>query len=166
MSLNFIDCKYLKNLGCCCGPSTYSVDVTGTATNYPYNIFNFLGASPANGTTGNTVAQFSLNPAPWNSFALEGPTKWGCTYSGRNTKNFFATSTARFSYYNGNVDTMAGGTQLFWQNWTPEANTNTGSYLAASTNDVWAFLCFSRSTGSGTTSVKVKALNIYIQEVT
>ena len=43
MSLNFIDCKYLKNLGCCCGPSTYSVDVTGTATNYsggPTTTFN------------------------------------------------------------------------------------------------------------------------------
>lgn len=140
--------------------------ITGNATNYPYNIFNFLGASPQGGNTGNTVAQFSLNSAPWNSFALEGPTKWGCTYSGRNTKNFFATSTARFSYYNGNVDTMAGGSQMFWQNWTPEAATNTGAYLAASNNDVWAFLCFSRSTGSGVTSVKVKALNIYIQEVT
>jgi hypothetical protein len=61
---------------------------------------------------------------------------------------------------------MQGGSQVFWQNWTPEANTNTGAYLAPSTNDVWAFLCFSRSTGTGATSVKVKALNIYIQEVT
>lgn len=140
--------------------------ITGTAANYPYNIFNMLGSPPNAGLTGNTIAQFSLNPAPWNSFALDGPTKWGCTYSARSCRNFFATSTARFAYTNGTMDTMSGGSQIFWQNWTPEANTNTGAYLATATNDVWAFLCFSRSTGSGTTSVKVKSFNIYIQEVT
>jgi len=138
--------------------------ITGTAVNYPYSIFNFLGASPAATNIGNTVAQFSLNTAPWNSFALEGPTKWGCTYSARQSRNFFSTSTARFSYYNSTQDAFAGGSD-FWQNWNPTTNTNVGSYVATSTNDVWAYLQFSRSTGSGATSVKVKSLNIYIQEV-
>jgi hypothetical protein len=138
--------------------------VTGAANNYPYNIFNFLSSSPSAGMTGNTVAQFALNPAPWNSFALEGPTKWGCTYSSRQTRNFFATSTARFTYNNGNMDTMAGGSD-FWQNYNPTTSAGVGSWIAPANNDVWAFLCFSRSTGSGATSVKVKTLNIYIQEV-
>lgn len=138
--------------------------VTGTAANYPYNIFNMLGNAPAAGQTGATVGQFSLNPTPWSSFANPGPIKWGCTYSARVSRNFFATSTARFSYYNGITDAFAGGSD-FWQNWNPTLNTNTGAYLATSSNDVWAFLSFSRSTGGGTTSVKVKALNIYIQEI-
>jgi hypothetical protein len=139
---------------------------SGGANTIPYNIFNMLGVPTYAGMTGSTIAQFALNPAPWNSFALDGPTKWGCTYSARSTRNFFATSTARFAYTNGNLDAMSGGSQIFWQNWTPEANTNTGAYLATANNDVWAFLCFSRSTGSGATSVKVKSFNIYIQEVT
>ena len=61
-------------------------------------------------------------------------------------------------------DAFGGGSD-FWQNWNPTLNTNVGAYLATSSNDVWAFLSFSRSTGAGTTSVKVKALNIYIQEI-
>lgn len=139
--------------------------LTGTAANFPYNIFNMLGNTPAAANTGNTVAAFSTNTAPWNSFANPGPTKWGCTYSARNTRNFFATSTQRFVYYNGSQDAYGGGGDYF-QNWSPTLNTNAGGYFATANNDVWAFLCFSRSTGSGITSVKVKALNIYIQEVT
>jgi hypothetical protein len=140
--------------------------VTGTANNYPYNIFNLLGASPNPGLTGSTIAQFALNPAPWNSFALDGPTKWGCTYSARATKNFFATSTARFVYTNGNQDTIVGGIGGdFWQNWNPTTSVNAGTYIPTANNDVWAFLCFSRSTGGGATSVKVKAINIYLQEI-
>jgi len=138
--------------------------VTGNALNYPYNIFNMLGTSPNAAQTGSVIAQFSLNPAPWNSFALDGPIKWGCSYSARATRNFFATSTARFTYYNGAIDAFTGGSD-FWQNWNPTTNTNVGSYVATATNDVWAYLQFSRSTGSGATSVKVKALNIYIQEI-
>lgn len=138
--------------------------VTGTAANYPYNIFNMLGSAPNAALTGNAISQFSLNTAPWNSFALDGPIKWGCSYSARATRNFFATSTAKFTYYNGNIDAIAGGGD-FWQNWNPTTNTNVGSYVATANNDVWAYLQFSRSTGSGTTSVKLKALNIYIQEV-
>jgi hypothetical protein len=139
---------------------------TGTASSYPYNIFNMLGASPNPGQTGNTIAQFALNPAPWNSFTLEGPTKWGCTYSARATKNFFATSTARFVYTNGNLDTIVGGIGGdFWQNWNPTTSVNAGTYIPTANNDVWAFVCFSRSTGSGATSVKVKAINIYLQEI-
>jgi hypothetical protein len=137
---------------------------TGTANSYPYNIFNFLGTAPAGANTGATLQQFALNPAPWNSFALDGLTKWGCTYSARQSRTFFATNTARFSYYNGYQDAMAGGSD-YWQNWNPTTSLNVGSYVPTSNNDVWAFLCFSRSTGSGQTSVKVKALNIYIQEV-
>lgn len=138
--------------------------VTGTSANYPYNIFNMLGTAPAAGNTGATIGQFSLNPVPWNSFALDGAIKWGCSYSARATRNFFATSTAKFTYYNGNIDAFTGGSD-YWQNWNPTTNTNVGSYVATANNDVWAFLCFSRSTGTGATSVKVKALNIYIQEV-
>jgi len=138
--------------------------VTGTATNYPYNIFNWLGSTPAGGNTGNTIGQFSLNTAPWNSFSNPGPTKWGCSYSARSSRNFWATSTQRFVYYNGTTDAMSASA-AYWQNWDATANTNTGGYLATANNDVWAFLTFSRSTGTGTTSVKVKALNIYIQEV-
>lgn len=139
---------------------------SGTASSYPYNIFNMLGASPNPGQTGNTIAQFALNPVPWNSFALEGPTKWGCTYSARATKNFFATSTARFVYTNGNLDTIVGGIGGdFWQNWNPTTSVNAGTYIPTANNDVWAFVCFSRSTGSGATSVKVKAINIYLQEI-
>lgn len=134
---------------------------TGTAVNYPYNIFNFLGAAPSAGNTGNTMLQFSANTPPWNSFANPGPIKWGCTYSCRVTHNFWATSTTKFHYYNGLTDT----TNAYWQSWDPTLNTNAGGYIPTATNDVWAFLCFSRSTGSGTTSVKVKALNIYIQEI-
>lgn len=138
---------------------------SGAANTIPYNIFNMLGNAPAGGAqTGNTIAQFALNTAPWNSFALDGPIKWGCAYSARATRNFFATSTAKFTYYNGNIDAFTGGAD-YWQNWNPTTNTNVGSYIATSTNDVWAYLQFSRSTGSGATSVRVKALNIYIQEV-
>lgn len=137
---------------------------SGAANTIPYNIFQYLGVPVAAGLTGNTIAQFSLNTAPWNSFANPGPTKWGCTYSSRFTRNFFATSTARFAYTNGTVDTQSGGYD-FWQNWNPTTNTNVGSYGVTANNDVWAFVCFSRSTGSGATSVKVKSFNIYIQEV-
>jgi hypothetical protein len=137
---------------------------SGGANTIPYNIFNFLGTAPSAGNTGGTMAQFALNPAPWNSFTLDSPTKWGCTYSARTSRNFFATSTARFSYYNGTQDAMSGGSD-FWQNWNPTTSVNVGSYVPTSNNDVWAFLCFSRSTGSGATSVKVKSFNIYIQEV-
>lgn len=140
---------------------------SGGANSIPYNIFNMLGSSPNPAQTGNTIAQFALNPVPWNSFALEGPTKWGCTYSARQTRAFFATSTARFAYTNGNMDTRVGGVGgEFWQNWNAATPVNVGGYIPTANNDVWAFLSFSRSTGSGATSVKVKALNIYIQEVT
>jgi hypothetical protein len=137
---------------------------SGGANTIPYNIFNMIGNAPSPAQTGGTISQFALNPAPWNSFTLEGPTKWGCTYSARQSRNFFSTSTARFSYYNGTQDAFAGGND-YWQNWNPTTNVNVGSYVPTSNNDVWAFLCFSRSTGSGATSVKVKSFNIYIQEV-
>jgi hypothetical protein len=137
---------------------------SGGANTIPYNIFNMIGNAPSPAQTGGTISQFALNPAPWNSFTLEGPTKWGCTYSARQSRNFFSTSTARFSYYNGTQDAFAGGND-YWQNWNPTTNVNVGSYVPTSNHDVWAFLCFSRSTGSGATSVKVKSFNIYIQEV-
>jgi hypothetical protein len=137
---------------------------TGNASNYAYNYFNFIGNAPSGANTGNTIAQFSANPAPWNSFANPGPTKWGSTYSARACRNFWATSTAKFTYYNGTQDAYGGGGD-FWQNWNPLLNSMAGAYLPTANNDVWGYLQFSRSTGSGTTSVKVKALNIYIQEV-
>jgi hypothetical protein len=64
------------------------------------------------------------------------------------------------------MDTIVGGIGGdFWQNWNPTTSANVGSYIPTANNDVWAFVCFSRSTGSGATSVKVKAINIYLQEI-
>ena len=137
----------------------------GTATNYPYNIFDSSGLTPASSNIGNTIAQFSLNPVPWNSFAIEGVTKLGSTWSARHSHDFFATSTAKFHYYNGTTDNMMG-TSSYWQNWDPTLNTGTGGYGATSSNDLWAFVAFTRSTGSGTTAVKCSKLNIYIVETT
>lgn len=51
MSLFAVNCRRLKNLGCCCGPSTYSVGVTGSAvlnrnttppTSTTFNISNYI----------------------------------------------------------------------------------------------------------------------------
>lgn len=139
--------------------------VTGTATNYPYNIFDSTGSAPSGSNSGATIAQFSLNPAPWNSFAIEGITKLGTTWSARHSHDFFGTSTAKFHYYNGTTDNMQG-TGSYWQNWDPSLNTNTGGYGATSNNDLWAFVGFTRSTGSGVTAVKCSKLNIYIVETT
>jgi hypothetical protein len=137
----------------------------GTASNYPYNIFDSTGSAPSGSNAGATIAQFSLNPAPWNSFAIEGITKLGTTWSARHSHDFFGTSTAKFHYYNGTTDNMQGSSS-YWQNWDPTLNTATGGYGATSNNDLWAFIGFSRSTGSGTTTVKFSKINIYIVETT
>lgn len=137
---------------------------SGTASNYPYSTFHYTGSPPTGSAASNTMSQWSLNAPPWNSFTLDGATKWGQSWSVRQSRSFWATTSAKFIYFNGLQDSM-GGTGSYWDLWDPTYNASAGGYHPTATNDLHAFVGFSRSTGSGTTNVRLKAINIYLQEI-
>jgi len=139
--------------------------VTGTASNQAFSIFHWSGYTPSGSSGGNNLSQFATNNAPYNAMANPGPTKWGISFSARHSIGHYETSNGTsFKYYNGIRDTQEGG-PYYYQNWDNTANTNTGAWVSSSTNDLWGFIAFSRSTGSGATSVKCNKINIYIAEI-
>ena len=133
-----------------------------TASAWPYGMSYKIGWTPSSNHLAGQLSAYSANTSPYNTLSTVALTKMGTSWGNRHFENYFTNGTALIKYFNGANDPISGNSLAL--TWDPTMNTGTGGWPTAFTNDLWAYVMISRSTGSGATSVKINKINIYIVE--